>query len=858
MDIRKSSPKLTNHKNDIKIIPALLSSGLILTGLLTSSADAQVLELPQELLEIIPTDGQAPFDLTNTTTEILDDATPLPPALSGSAWTTHTDEGEVHALTADIANSSNAAHGSSVNGVLNDTFAYDPLNPSATSPQIVWSPTDFYHAYETDGSPAVLSFTLASPLTITVGLKEIQLDLWGRNIVQQRDDDIDILLCDGSYTNVVGQINGISIPDTADAHITVSLQSLPFGTSFDRIQIVGNNTSGNSTNTFTLAELRLATKSNYSTLNDENKVILASIDHDVEIYPSGTKHSLIPNLSNSSAAAFGSSVTGTANDSFSYDPENPTATTPTIAWSSDDFYHAYLTDNSDAVLAYTLSETLTTSNNDIDEVVMDFWGRNVHQDRDNDFDIYIYDGNFSSPVASITGLAIPDSSNPHLRVNFADYIASGISFDRIKIIGHNSQTGTINRFTLAETRLATITTATGPDDYSSFEMRIAQSGCVYSLKNPMFDEAVPPQYKSTTSGSPNMNPWIDEVFQLVQVKTDATGTPYYLHQAGTYQNKDWLAEPFYSPLLASGKLDDNTFVTINWLQHGHIDFDTGINEHGSYSMGYTKYRVIASGVVEVTMLAYNYGTDVLNWFNVPWGGVRDTAFGEILVGDNTTDGSIQGTFLEGRPKWSENNMLLTNHPGWFIYAQTRDESAASLGLVVGADFAQGGGVDFLRVGYIGTTQTDIQNETTSRNYQPVSVIRRQQIGEDDYLFARFYYVVGSTAQIKQKIEDLDLLAKCTVEQRSGFATSANTFTWRRSASGAMPTLSGNDPILCQVLDKPTGPNYKPVFLIEYNGDFIPTYDPYKYTGGRPYLNYTNYIGLLGYADTNTYSESDLN
>ena len=81
----------------------------------------------------------------------------------------------------------------------------------------------------------------------------------------------------------------------------------------------------------------------------------------------------------------------------------------------------------------------------------------------------------------------------------------------------------------------------------TWSVRIGPSGDIYSYIA-AYGEAMPPQYHVD-------GPFNDEVWQMVAVdnnKTDPSNdNPYFIHQAGIYQNEPVLDEnPFFSPTVA--------------------------------------------------------------------------------------------------------------------------------------------------------------------------------------------------------------------------------------------------------------------------------------------------------------------
>ncbi|MDF7823574.1 PKD domain-containing protein [Pontiellaceae bacterium B12227] len=153
-------------------------------------------------------------------------------------------------LVADSTSSSTAFYGSSVEKLLTDTFEYDPMDPTATLPSLVFS--DGFHGNDASGTN-ILSFTLSNAYTTVSAYPVIGVDLWGRNSNFDRDDNFDVILYNGDYFTEVGRVEGIAIPDSAvEPYTRALIDTLAVGTTFDRMQIIGHHAQ------FTLTEVRLA------------------------------------------------------------------------------------------------------------------------------------------------------------------------------------------------------------------------------------------------------------------------------------------------------------------------------------------------------------------------------------------------------------------------------------------------------------------------------------------------------------------------------------------------------------------------------------------------------------------------
>lgn len=178
--------------------------------------------------------------------------------------------------------------------------------------------------------------------------------------------------------------------------------------------------------------------------------------------------SLNADTANSSTAAFGSSLANMLNDGFTYDPLNPTATAPVQNDPTGKGFHGNNASNVDVLLSFTLASHTTTAQEPT--IVLDIWGRDAFTDgpqqdqtylRTENFDVVLYNGDYAATVGSVTGLALPWGATyggPGAYVRAAISLPEGTVFDRVRIIGHDSDGGkwANNYFTLVETRAAAI------------------------------------------------------------------------------------------------------------------------------------------------------------------------------------------------------------------------------------------------------------------------------------------------------------------------------------------------------------------------------------------------------------------
>ncbi len=211
------------------------------------------------------------------------------------------------------------------------------------------------------------------------------------------------------------------------------------------------------------------------------------------------------------------------------------------------------------------------------------------------------------------------------------------------------------------------------DASRSWQIRIGKGGQLYSIRGP-FGEAAAPQHQ------PNAH-WIDQIFQLVGVNRalnlDSPGHAYFIHQAGDYLDDPILRTTFFSPMLASDfDAGARTASALNWGQQAHIP---NVNRAGL--LYYERLKDLGGGIVEVSYVIYNFGSDLIDFLDAPWGGVRKSVLGATLIAN--PDGSakpVTGKFgdaltvtLSGTGGWA----------GWTVNAA--DTSSPTLLEVFGKD-----------------------------------------------------------------------------------------------------------------------------------------------------------------------------
>jgi len=395
---------------------------------------------------------------------------------------------------------------------------------------------------------------------------------------------------------------------------------------------------------------------------------------------------------------------------------------------------------------------------------------------------------------------------------------------------------------------------------NSWDMRTARGGNIYSLRTPLLGETVPPSYRSESDPyGVNKSPWNDEVWQGVAVDSSQNDPPtnsYFLHQAGVYLKDPVMTEPFYSPQVAA-YLDetDRSFTTVNWTPQAHNNiYADGIasNDFKSYLLMYTCYRDLGQGVIEVSLGMYNYGPDVLNWLNMPWGGVRRTSTEYAFVAE------------PGSTNWSaprtESWGVVTNFNetgGWIGYSATSNGSTPALGFVFGEDegtlLPDQIKKSWFRWGYAGGAYQP--GEADWRNYFVTSVVRHYNLSQGNGVWSRFYFVLGDDMQdlsdriAARNLVNAELAAFDFTEATSplvAYSYTGSGTSFRIKEDGASPDFF----LYAYPVNKS-----RPIFEVIRNDESrYLTWNPYVNGIVKPYDGTLAGMRLLGFA----MRESDIN
>lgn len=327
-----------------------------------------------------------------------------------------------------------------------------------------------------------------------------------------------------------------------------------------------------------------------------------------------------------------------------------------------------------------------------------------------------------------------------------------------------------------------------------WRLGIGRGGQIYSLRGP-FGEAIPPQFHRDSE-------WNDEVWQLVAVNSafqrDArtSGWPYFIHGSGTYRKDPQYDSTFYAPIVAE-EYDpaSQSYTVMTWGQQAHVP-----TPHQSGVFFTTRWHVVDEMTIEVTWGVHNWGTEELNFFNVPWGGVRATTFPvrQVVKRD--------GTLMDqaGSFPTPTNGLPLAETGGCLLFANGDGTNAPSLALVMGCDRAPWPGAQILwRGGYAGNPA-----HPNPRDYFVTEIILHGRVAPGESFWARRFLVIGPHAAAVARARQLVDSASVTLCK------------WDRRTAPRIDSTHWSVPV----------PGSVPLFRVSRSSETGPelTTDPYRY------------------------------
>jgi len=395
---------------------------------------------------------------------------------------------------------------------------------------------------------------------------------------------------------------------------------------------------------------------------------------------------------------------------------------------------------------------------------------------------------------------------------------------------------------------ARISSTSLTDSSKNWELRVGKGGQIYSLKTDDLGETIPPQYRNSDGGQ--WAPWVDEVWQTISMynKDEVPGESRFNHSSGVYLQDPILTEPYYTPRLATEIDESNkSLYSMNWMQPSAKPLYN--EDNPSHIINLTKYKDLGDGVIEMTLGVYNFGsTEVYNYHNMPWGGVRRTAleYNYLSNLDQTTYSQITANFNNPGPVELSNTI---DTGGWTTYCSNDSgDYGNSLGFVFGKAEqinADSWAKSRIRQGLTGAMQS---GETDWRNFMVSTLNIRHYINQGKGIWTRTYLVFGETrADVENKIKSRNLVDNTSFEEMNNLESDSTLIGYK---------LSLTDNIFS--IEKSTQPDFYlyeqlinnavPLFEIVKNDDtrYI-TWDPYTSGTFKMYDDTVQVINLLGFA-----------
>lgn len=221
-----------------------------------------------------------------------------------------------------------------------------------------------------------------------------------------------------------------------------------------------------------------------------------------------------------------------------------------------------------------------------------------------------------------------------------------------------------------------------------WEIGVGTGGQLYSWQGP-WGEALPPQF----------GPWVDEVWQSNFHSPEAQKVlaAIYEHdpresdlfntigrafvQASASLHYD--AKPgkgfFPSPMVARWyDAENKAYTTVN------LALSPGLPTLIYHNiLTYHRYRYVGAGVIEVTVVAYNFGEWTYPYGGIPWGGIRTTTFPDLYV--SNPDGSHD--YVEQYYGEAGCGRNCEDSDGWLLAtAEGDDPQRPAFAFIYGRDF----------------------------------------------------------------------------------------------------------------------------------------------------------------------------
>lgn len=478
---------------------------------------------------------------------------------------------------------------------------------------------------------------------------------------------------------------------------------------------------------------------------------------------------------------------------------------------------------------------------------MRFFQRNIHQLRRTGLPLLVIAG-----YLAFSSIASAIQSNHLLKV-FSDSTSTGTSNSAFTSTTALDLSGSTFGFGVNENDVyhaalkANLTS--GPAN-RNWEIRIGRGGQIYSIRSDV-GEIVPPQSFS--------RPFNDEVFQSVSVNTApraSGGDAAFYHQSGYYVDGSNIVRPTFSPLLASGSVEANSYSTLCLAVQADSE---AVPQIPCRLLKYQRTRDLGDGVIEITHTIYHFGGDRVDFHNLPWGGVRKTVFDNMLV--SNPGGGFTDRPIDDFGNSTNQVVIAATTGGWAAFTEGTAGSDRGLAYVFGNIDAHlnqpwqanpsswrwgDGGGDFLGI--------------PIRNFNVGTFRREVAIDAGDLFESRYFLVLGNVNHIESTIQNRNLVNATTYDKRIITVEDSDLLAWEIvDANGDVSVISAPSGVPADFLTYAQPVNgSQPLFLFENAaGDEFISIDPYALSS-FPYDGQTNYKGILGFVLPPELLEGDAN
>ena len=389
---------------------------------------------------------------------------------------------------------------------------------------------------------------------------------------------------------------------------------------------------------------------------------------------------------------------------------------------------------------------------------------------------------------------------------------------------------------------------------NDWEIRIGKGGQIYSFVT-TGGELMPPQYHQGGE-------WIDEVIQGVVLDNSKNDREYmpaasFIHQAGDYWGGKIGREftemdpgyhpehSWYSPMLTDYyDEEERAYYVYSWGQLSHVP-----NIYKSNANIFARYKDLGDGVIEVSYIFQNSGDFTLNYYNLPWGGVRYSNLPIQLI--SNPDGTCTETEVKFGGE-SPGNVHLKDTDGYIMWAKENNPSSTGMGWVLGTDKHKGQtGYDYIwrsggfRYGYSGNL--------ANRDYNVGSNIVGANTEPGEAFYYKMFIVVGKVSDIQNKAA----LLKDQVEYGKILNSEENCeqiplYLVKENGQTVLSKTGDGDPCFYTYAQPPVGA--VPLYLMKdtTTGNKFVSFDPYQICGttvsqgGPTTYNPDGYVGTVQY------------